>query len=1073
MNRGHLRAILFAGCIGPLILGMQSTDKPSLQLAAVPNDVLVRFARAQPDSAREAIARAFAVAASTQSDRQLPEARQLASAYAAAWKDSFHVRQVERFAKLSSTHRRTRVRSDSLRRAGNDALVTEGVPVAMNLWRESLQQAAALNDSASIGPALLSIGAGFYRSAEFDSATRYLNRARLIALRIGDVRTEGNALGILASVRKDQGRLDEAAATYRRAAELRARSGDSRGIAADENNLATIAEERGDLRDAAASYSRALAINRREKRPTQAALNLSNLAGIATTEGEYSRAETLYREALTLHARVKNFAEIAFLRHDIGNLFVHRGDYRRAEAELRESIRLHEESGAAMEAIGVRADLASVLSAIGNPEAASAVLEDAARLASKAGATASEQAALALANGDLAMRFGTFSDADAEYAKAVKFSRSAKDSSGLARAIEGQALLLHWRGYDVASLELLDEAMRLHSVSADRRSIALVALIKAEILTNQGNFALSRRTLITSRAELRSLGDVVGEAAATTGLADLALAEGSVKAAVDLYRSGLRRLGTRRAAEVRWRLHTGHADALRRQGSLADAAAELRRAIRVTEESAATLRHAQRRSGFLADKWSAYDRLALIETARGRSADAFAVSEQMRARQMLDMLSMGRVTRVTRASAYEQDLRRRITTLTQRLEINDPHLSVSRDRSSRLRSAEATRSDLNQAQKEYARLLLAMRETDARYADLVAPTMKSWESVASDLKPGEVFLEYLLTDSATLVFVITPETVAAIDLRISRQKVADLVEFSRKAMSRPPAGKGEELWRASLRRLYLSLLQPVEEAGHLRGKTRLIIAPHAELHYLSFASLIPDRSRKQFLIDRFQVTYTPSATVWVELAQRRTRTQPAGVLALAPNVSRLPGSRREAAAIGRIHGRNSLVKLGASASPQALRAALPRAGIVHLATFGVLNRHNPLFSYIELAPAGTDDGRLEVNEVFGLSFSGQLVVLSACETGLGSGALADVPPGDDWVGLVQAFLHAGAGTVVGSLWPVEDRATSELMEAFHRRLASGDSPVAALADAQRSLIRNPRTAAPRYWAGFVANGRPE
>ena len=366
-----------------------------------------------------------------------------------------------------------------------------------------------------------------------------------------------------------------------------------------------------------------------------------------------------------------------------------------------------------------------------------------------------------------------------------------------------------------------------------------------------------------------------------------------------------------------------------------------------------------------------------------------------------------------------------------------------------------------------------MRETDPDYSALAAPRSRSWSDVASKLRPDEVFLEYLLTDSTCVVFAVTADTVAALDLRITRQALTDLVDFSRKAIDRPGVAESRQLWRAPLRRLYSTLVQPVADAGHLRGKRRLIIAPHGELHFLSFASLIAPGNPDRFLVDRYEVAYTPSATVWLELGQRQPRSIRDGVIALAPNATRLPGSRSEALAIGRIHGRNSLVKLGPAATPQALRAALPRVGIVHLATFGVLNKHNPLFSFIELSPAGGDDGRLEVNEVFGLSFSGQLVVLSACETGLGSGALADVPPGDDWVGLVQAFLHAGARSVVASLWPVEDRATSELMERFHQQLASDAGPVAALANAQRSLIRNPRTAAPRYWAGFIASGRAE
>jgi CHAT domain-containing protein len=88
-----------------------------------------------------------------------------------------------------------------------------------------------------------------------------------------------------------------------------------------------------------------------------------------------------------------------------------------------------------------------------------------------------------------------------------------------------------------------------------------------------------------------------------------------------------------------------------------------------------------------------------------------------------------------------------------------------------------------------------------------------------------------------------------------------------------------------------------------------------------------------------------------------------------------------------------------------------------LATYGVLNKQNPLFSFVQLAPDSAEDGRLEVHEVFGLHLAADLVVLSACQTGLGSGARADVPPGDDWVGLTRGFLHAGARHVVATCGP--------------------------------------------------------
>jgi CHAT domain-containing protein len=110
------------------------------------------------------------------------------------------------------------------------------------------------------------------------------------------------------------------------------------------------------------------------------------------------------------------------------------------------------------------------------------------------------------------------------------------------------------------------------------------------------------------------------------------------------------------------------------------------------------------------------------------------------------------------------------------------------------------------------------------------------------------------------------------------------------------------------------------------------------------------------------------------------------------------------------------------------------------------------------------------DEVFGLDLHARLVVLSACQTALASGTQADVPPGDDWLGLVEAFHFAGASTVLATLWPVEDRATADLMASFYAALKAGRTEGEALAEAQRVTLRKNRTAHPFYWAGFTLSG---
>jgi CHAT domain-containing protein len=273
----------------------------------------------------------------------------------------------------------------------------------------------------------------------------------------------------------------------------------------------------------------------------------------------------------------------------------------------------------------------------------------------------------------------------------------------------------------------------------------------------------------------------------------------------------------------------------------------------------------------------------------------------MRARQMLDLMARGRVAAPHVASRQEQDLRRRIAELTRELEVRGPYRSGTREVALSSRSTDAIRLELDAAQKAYARLLLQLRESAPDFARLISAQTLSWRSVAARLGNDDVLLEYLLTDSASVVFVVTHDTVAAIDLHVSHRAVADLVEFARRTMERPNRSESSPLWRVPLRRLYLQLIQPVEQLGLLRGKHTLVIAPHGELHFLPFGALIAPGALDHFLIERLQLAYTPSATAWVQLANRRSSVgSRRSVLALAPQVNRLPASRQEVLAIGRI-----------------------------------------------------------------------------------------------------------------------------------------------------------------------------
>jgi CHAT domain-containing protein len=197
-----------------------------------------------------------------------------------------------------------------------------------------------------------------------------------------------------------------------------------------------------------------------------------------------------------------------------------------------------------------------------------------------------------------------------------------------------------------------------------------------------------------------------------------------------------------------------------------------------------------------------------------------------------------------------------------------------------------------------------------------------------------------------------------------------------------------------------------------------------------------------------------------------------GVTTLRLVIPRLPFTRQEA---------NQLIALtpkGSSFSAidfQASRAtvldpALGQYRYLHFATHGFLDSERPglsalVFSMVD-AQGKTQDGFLRANDIYNLKLPAELVVLSACQTGLGK----DIK-GEGLVGLTRGFMYAGAARVVVSLWNVNDKATADLMTKFYEKmLKQGQRPAAALRAAQVEMWKQKQWQSPYYWAAFTMQG---
>jgi CHAT domain-containing protein len=192
-----------------------------------------------------------------------------------------------------------------------------------------------------------------------------------------------------------------------------------------------------------------------------------------------------------------------------------------------------------------------------------------------------------------------------------------------------------------------------------------------------------------------------------------------------------------------------------------------------------------------------------------------------------------------------------------------------------------------------------------------------------------------------------------------------------------------------------------------------------------------------------------------------------------PRLARLPGTRREAAGIVSLlpeTERRQALDFDASRATL-MSQDLGQYRILHLATHGLLNSAHPELSGIVLSlvdrQGQPQDGFMRLHEIYNLKLSADLVVLSACQTGLGK----DIR-GEGLVGLTRGFMYAGAPRVVASLWKVDDRATAELMKQFYSAMLGKDAlrPAAALRAAQIQMSKTKGFEDPYYWAAFTLQG---
>ena len=417
--------------------------------------------------------------------------------------------------------------------------------------------------------------------------------------------------------------------------------------------------------------------------------------------------------------------------------------------------------------------------------------------------------------------------------------------------------------------------------------------------------------------------------------------------------------------------------------------------------------------------------------------EAFGYNEQSRSRAFLDMLGN---RKMESKSAQDNDLLEE----EQLLKLKIQQLSVQLSNTQLRTTRHQLNNELVSAQHEYDNLLQKIKLSNNEYATVMSVDPKSIQEIQSKLDNTTAIIEYWMGEESLISWVITKEKISASTINIPRKDLQREITACRRAISLHVADVVSE----SLKKLNNILISPIQDK--LAGYKNLIIIPHRDLHFLPFQAL--ELTTNKFLVEQYIISYSPSASI---LYYCLSKTPQGGnkFLGLAlgdisiGNFPGLPGTEDEVKQLVELYPA-MISRSKEEFSETYLKAHATNQNYIHLATHGVFNKTQPLYSYLLMSSSEQDDGRLTVDEIFSMNLNTKFVTLSACETALG-----DIGEGDDLVGLSRAFMYAGSPGVIVSLWKVDDATTAWLMARFHQYISGGFTSSESLTFAQRDMIQ--------------------
>ncbi|HEU4712097.1 MAG TPA: CHAT domain-containing protein [Pyrinomonadaceae bacterium] len=950
--------------------------------------------------------------------------------------------------------------AEVLRKSGDVQLVLSRYDLAVDYYKRALDISKSLSDQRLEIDLSNRVSKAYLEIANVTKAAPYCHRAQELGVRLGYERGLAEALTNLGVINSISGDVLEAQANFNQALTLWETVDYPEGRAATLLSLGYLQGNLGNRQTSIDYYEQALEISVSiNDRHTQAR-SLTAMGGAYTTGGEKQKALNVHNQALKLFRTTGNRSGEAATLNGIGYVYDTLGDRKRALRHYMDALQGYR-------AVNNRNYAAITLGYIGRVYSAS----------------------------------GDYAHALQFYQEKLVSSRTLQDRRMEAYTLKDLGDVVNSLGQKNKALEYYQQALQLSRSVMDRRGEALVLESIGSSYEESGQRSLALSYYEKSLALIRAVTDRRGEistlyciARTHRMLGNLVEARAHIEKSISLIESLRTNVVTPSLRisylDTVYQHYEFYVDLLMTMNRTDPAAGYNGLALEVNE-------HARART--LLENLSA----ARLDTSKG--VDRELSKQETELQQQLNQKTEQQIRLLSNKGSSQQAaaIRDEIDILSAQIE----------EVKAIVRKTSPWHAALTQPRQFHLQELQNVLGPDALLIEYSLGKNRSylWAVTHTSLNSFEL-------PPRSQIEAVALELYELLSAAGERKKNETSKEHERRVM------QAAARFPSVAARLSNMLLGPV--APLLQGK-RLVIVPDGILHYIPFNALSEPGTRKRDgvsapLVVGHEIVTLPSLSTLAVMRQefgrgehapegiaifadpvfekddprlwwRRNNSKPRraesigerrfrGPMMLTPDdpvndeepssFQRLPFTLLEVEEIAKVIPELQIKRaIGFDANVQAVMdPELRRYRILHFATHGLLNNSYPELSGIVLSLVDKDgrpqDGFLRLNEIYNLDLRAQLVVLSACRTGLGKEAR-----GEGLIGLTRGFMHAGVPRVVASLWRIDDRAAAEFMGAFYEAMFTKNlAPAAALRHAQIKTWQSSKSRFPQHWAAFILQG---